>query len=70
MLYSLGGMSEHTSQFRQVTMTPMTPNSATEMVCTVQCHHLSYDNAAYAGSDISIACHPPFLYEGSMTSTQ
>ena len=24
-----------------------------------QPHHLSYDNAAYAGSDISSACHPP-----------
>ena len=35
-----------------------------------QPHHLSYDNATYAGSDISIACYPPFLYEGSTTSTQ
>ena len=35
-----------------------------------QLHHLSYDNAAYAGSDISTACHPPSLYEESMTSTQ
>ena len=35
-----------------------------------QPHHLSYDNAAYAGSDISNACHPPSLYEGSMTSNQ
>ena len=31
-------------------------------------HHLSYDNAVYAGSDISIARHPPSLYEGFMTS--
>ena len=35
-----------------------------------QLHHLSYDNAAYTGSDISTACHPPALYEESMTSTQ
>ena len=35
-----------------------------------QLHHLFYDNAAYAGSDISTACHPPSLYEESMTSTQ
>ena len=28
-----------------------------------QPHHLSYDNAAYAGSDISSACHPPSLYD-------
>ena len=35
-----------------------------------QLHHLSYDNAAYAGLDISTACHPPSLFEESMTSTQ
>ena len=35
-----------------------------------QLHHLSYDNAAYAGLDISTACHPPSLLEESMTSTQ
>ena len=35
-----------------------------------QPHHPSYDNAAYAGSDISTACHPPSLYEGYFTSTQ
>ncbi len=35
-----------------------------------QLHHLYYDNAAYAGLDISTACHPPSLYEESMTSTQ
>ena len=28
-----------------------------------QLHHLSYDNAAYAGLDISTACHPPSLLE-------
>ena len=33
-------------------------------------HHLYYDNAAYAGLDISTACHPPSLLEESMTSTQ
>ena len=32
-----------------------------------QLHHLSYDNAAYAGSDISAAYNPPSLYEESMT---
>ena len=35
-----------------------------------QPHHLSYDNAAYGGSDISIACHRPSRCEGSMTSIQ
>ena len=35
-----------------------------------QQHHLSYDNAAYAGLHISTACHPPSLYEESLTSTQ
>ena len=35
-----------------------------------QLHHLSYDNAAYAGLDISTACDPPSLLEESMTSTQ
>ena len=30
-----------------------------------QQHHPSYDNAAYAGSDIFTACHPPSLYEES-----
>ena len=35
-----------------------------------QLHHLYYDNAAYAGLDISTACHPPSLLEESMTSTQ
>ena len=35
-----------------------------------QLHHLSYDNAAYAGLDISTACHHPSLLEESMTSTQ
>ena len=35
-----------------------------------QTHHLSYDNAACAGSDISTACHPPSLYEEHLTSTQ
>ena len=35
-----------------------------------QLYNLFYDNAAYAGSDISSACHPPSLYEESMTSTQ
>ena len=35
-----------------------------------QLHHLSYDRAAYAGLDISTACHPPSLLEESMTSTQ
>ena len=35
-----------------------------------QLHHLSYDNAAYAGLDISTACHPPSLFKESMTSTQ
>ena len=35
-----------------------------------QLHHLSYDNAAYAGLDISTACHPPSLLEETMTSTQ
>ena len=34
-----------------------------------QQHHPSYDNAAYAGLDISTACHPPSLYEESLTST-
>ena len=34
-----------------------------------QQHHPSYDNAACAGSDISTACHPPSLYEESLTST-
>ena len=33
-------------------------------------YHLSYDNAAYAGLDISTACHPPSLLEESMTSTK
>ena len=35
-----------------------------------QPHHLSCDNAGYAGSDTSYACSPPSRYEGSMTSTQ
>ena len=35
-----------------------------------QLHHLFYDNPAYAGLDISTACHPPSLFEESMTSTQ
>ena len=35
-----------------------------------QQHHPAYDNAAYDGSDISSACHPPSRYEGSMTSAQ
>ena len=35
-----------------------------------QLHHLYYDNAAYAGLDISTACNPPSLLEESMTSTQ
>ena len=35
-----------------------------------QLHHLFYYNAAYAGLDISTACHPPSLLEESMTSTQ
>ena len=35
-----------------------------------QLHHLFHDNAAYAGLDISTACHPPSLLEESMTSTQ
>ena len=35
-----------------------------------QPHHLSYDNAAYAGSEISIACYPPSRCGGSMTSSQ
>ena len=35
-----------------------------------QLHHLSYDNAACAGLDISTACHPPYLFEEPMTSTQ
>ena len=35
-----------------------------------QLHHLSYDNAACAGFDISTACHPPSLFEEPMTSTQ
>ena len=35
-----------------------------------QLHHLSYDNAAYAGLDISTACHPPSLFVASMTSSQ
>ena len=30
-----------------------------------QLHHLSYDNDAYAGLDISTACHPPSLFEES-----
>ena len=30
-----------------------------------QPRHLSYDNAAYAGSDIYTACHPPSLNEES-----
>ena len=34
-----------------------------------QPHHPSYDNAAYAGSDISTAWHPPSLHEESLTST-
>ena len=34
-----------------------------------QQHHPSYDNAACDGSDISTACHPPSLYEESLTST-
>ena len=34
-----------------------------------QQHRPSYDNAACAGSDISNACHPPSLYEESLTST-
>ena len=34
-----------------------------------QQHHPSYDNATCAGSDISTACHPPSLYEESLTST-
>ena len=36
-----------------------------------QQHHPTYDNAACAGSDISTAyaCHPPSLYEESLTST-
>ena len=33
-------------------------------------HHISYDNAAYAGSHTSYACHPPSRHEWSMTSTQ
>ena len=37
---------------------------------TLNHQSLSYDNAACTGSDISTACHPPSLYEGSMTSTQ
>ena len=32
-----------------------------------QLHHLFYDNAAYAGLDISTACHPLSLLEESMT---
>ena len=32
-------------------------------------HHPSYDNTACAGSDISTTCHPPSLYEESLTST-
>ena len=35
-----------------------------------QLHHLYYDNAAYAGLEISTACHPPALLEESMTLTQ
>ena len=35
-----------------------------------QPHHLTYDNAAYGSSDISSACHPPYLYEGFMTSNK
>ena len=35
-----------------------------------QLHNLYYDNAAYAGLDISTACHHPSLLEESMTSTQ
>ena len=35
-----------------------------------QLHHLSYDNAACAGLDISTACNPPSLLEESMPSTQ
>ena len=35
-----------------------------------QLHHLSYDNTAYAGSDTISACHPPSLYERSVTSNQ
>ena len=34
-----------------------------------QRHQPSYDNAACAGSDISTACHPPTLYEESLTLT-
>ena len=34
-----------------------------------QQHHPSYANAACDGSDISTACHPPSLYEESLTST-
>ena len=33
-----------------------------------QQHHISEDNAACSGSDISTACHPPSLYEVSLTS--
>ena len=35
-----------------------------------QLHHLSYDNADFGGLDISTACHPPSLFEESMTSSQ
>ena len=35
-----------------------------------QNHHPSYGNAACAGPDISTACHPPSLYEESLTSIQ
>ena len=33
-----------------------------------QLHHLSYDNEADAGLDISTACRPPALFEESQTS--
>ena len=35
-----------------------------------QPRHLSCDNAACAGSDISTACHPPSLNEGFISSIQ
>ena len=44
-------------------------NQASVNAPSNQQHHPSFDNAACDGSDISTACHPPSLYEESLTST-
>ena len=63
--------------FIQITHTDDFTWTSTRLVGLILCHsvcnqqhHPSYDNAACAGSDISTACHPPSLYEESLTSIQ